>query len=146
MLGKRLFANGRNAWARADAFGFFRRVNPLVSTPGQGCAMVIRAKYRAVLIPLALYCVSGVSVAFFGWHAINGERGLKARAEYERRIAGLKTELDQLKAENAGWQRRTALMRTDAVDKDLLEEEARQLLGKVNKRDLVIFTNSASAP
>ena len=103
--------------------------------------MVIRAKYRAVLIPLALYCVSGVSVAFFGWHAINGERGLKARAEYEKRIATLNGELTDLKLQTAGWQRRTGLMRTDAVDKDLLEEEARQLLGRVNKRDLVIFTN-----
>ena len=35
------------------------------------------------------------------------------------------------------------MMRTDAVDRDLLEEEARRLLGRVNKRDLVIFTNSA---
>jgi cell division protein FtsB len=105
--------------------------------------MVIRRKYRAVLIPLALYCVSGVSVAFFSWHAVNGERGLKARAEYERRIAGLTGELDQLRAEKAAWQRRTALMRTDAVDRDLLEEEARQMLGRVSKRDLVIFTEPA---
>lgn len=105
--------------------------------------MVIRARFRAVLIPLALYCVSGLSVAFFGWHAINGGRGLKARAEYEKKIAGLTAELDQLKSDRAGWEHRIALMRTDAVDRDLLEEEARRLLGRVNKRDLVIFTNSA---
>jgi cell division protein FtsB len=105
--------------------------------------MVIRRKYRAVLIPLALYCVSGASVAFFSWHAINGERGLKARAEYERRIAGLNGELDTLRAEKAGWQKRAVLMRTDAVDRDLLEEEARHLLGRVNKRDLIIFTDTS---
>ena len=108
--------------------------------------MVIRARYKAVLIPLALYCVSGVSVAFFGWHAINGERGLKARAEYERRIAGLRGELEQLKTGKLGWQDRTALLRTDALDKDLLEEEARHMLGRVGKRDLVIFTNSPAGP
>lgn len=108
--------------------------------------MVIRARFRAVLIPLALYCVSGVSVAFFGWHAINGGRGLKARAEYEKKIAELTDELDRLKSGRANWEHRIALMRAEAVDKDLLEEEARHLLGRVNKRDLVIFTNSATGP
>lgn len=105
--------------------------------------MVIRRKYRAVLIPLALYCVSGAAVAYFGWHAINGERGLKARAEYERRIEALNHELEQTTREKAAWQHRTALMRSDAVDRDLLEEQARSLLGRVNKRDLVIFTDRA---
>ena len=105
--------------------------------------MVIRRKYRAVLIPLALYCVSGATVAFFAWHAINGERGLKARAEYEHRIEALTAELEQTNREKADWQRRTALMRTEAVDRDLLDEEARNLLGRVNKRDLVIFMDTA---
>lgn len=108
--------------------------------------MVIRRKYRAVLIPLALYCVSGVAVAFFGWHAINGERGLKARAEYERRIATLSLDLVQASKEKLEWQHRTALMRNEAVDRDLLEEQARAMLGRVNKRDVVIFTENFPKP
>ena len=104
--------------------------------------MVIRRNLRAVLMPLALYCVSGVSVAFFGWHAMNGERGLKARADYERRIEALNAELDGLRADKARWQQRTTLMRAEGVDRDLLEEQARKLLGRVGKRDLVIFTDA----
>ena len=121
-------------------------VNRLVTTMGPVWRMVIRARFRAVLIPLALYCVSGVCVAFFGWHAINGGRGLKARAEYEKKIAELAAALDLLKTDRAGWEHRIALMRAEAVDKDLLEEEARRLLGRVNKRDLVIFTNLTPGP
>ena len=95
--------------------------------------MVIRRNLRAVLMPLALYCVSGVSVAFFGWHAINGERGLKARADYERRIATLANELDGLRADKQHWQQRTALMRGEGIDRDLLEEEARHAWGIVQR-------------
>ena len=104
--------------------------------------MVIRRNLRAVLFPLALYCVSGVSVAFFGWHAINGERGLKARADYEKRIEALTAELNGLRNDKLSWRGRTALMRGDGIDRDLLEEEARKLLGRVGKRDLVIFTDA----
>ena len=104
--------------------------------------MVKRTRIRAILLPLLLYCVSGAAVSFFTWHAVNGDRGLKARAEYERRIALLNSELDGLALEKANWQKRIALMRSDAVDRDLLEEEARHLLARVGKNDLVIYLDT----
>ena len=105
--------------------------------------MVIRTRIRAILFNLTLYCVSGAAVSFFAWHAVNGDRGLKARGEYERRIASLNTELADLRTQKANWRKRIGLMRPDSVDRDLLDEEARHLLARVGPNELVIYLDSA---
>jgi cell division protein FtsB len=101
--------------------------------------MVIRLRYRAILMPLALYVLSGALVGYFVWHAANGERGLKTKAEYKRQTFALSQELQGLQAEHAQWDQRVALMRADSVDKDLLEEEALRQLDRLDKRDLLMF-------
>ncbi len=58
--------------------------------------MVVRRRLRAILYPLLLYCVSGAIGGYFVWHAVNGERGLKTREDYERKIASLQGELVEL--------------------------------------------------
>lgn len=101
--------------------------------------MVVRTRLRRFTYPLILYCVSGGIGGYFIWHAKNGDRGLKVSEEYERSIAMLKTELVATKAQRAQWERRIALMRGDAIDRDLLDEEARVTLDRVHKNDVVIF-------
>jgi len=105
--------------------------------------MVIRRRLRAFLFPLALYCVSGSIGAFFVWHASNGERGLKMNDEYEQKIAVLGEELKQLRAERARWSHKIDLMRGKMIDRDLLDEQARHLLGTAQKNELVIFVSNA---
>ena len=101
--------------------------------------MVIYRRARATLYPLALYCVSGAIGAYFVWHAVNGERGLKTDDEYEHKITALRGELEGLKSKHALWKHRIALLSGRAIDRDLLDEEARALLGRVNRNDLVVF-------
>jgi cell division protein FtsB len=101
--------------------------------------MVIRRRLRAVLIPLALYAVSGSAASYFVWHAYNGSRGLKAKEEYRQQIAELTTRLHAIQDERAGWERRISMMSADSIDRDLLEEEARVTLGRVQKDELVLF-------
>lgn len=107
--------------------------------------MIVRTRLRKFLYPLLLYAFSGSIAAYFVWTAVNGQRGLKTRAEYHEKIAALETELGGLRAERQGWERRISLMRADAVDSDLLDEEARAVLGRVSSHDLVVFLNNPSA-
>jgi len=65
--------------------------------------MVIRRRIRAVIYPLLLYCVSGAIGGYFVWHALNGERGLKTKDEYEQKIAVLKQNLGDLRDERMQW-------------------------------------------
>jgi cell division protein FtsB len=101
--------------------------------------MVVRTRLRAIAIPLVLYTVSGSVAAYFVWHALNGERGLKASLEYTKQIADLEKERAGLRAERAHWQHRIGLIRGDEIDRDLLEEETRRLLGRVNAREVVVL-------
>ncbi|HWG04236.1 MAG TPA: septum formation initiator family protein [Beijerinckiaceae bacterium] len=104
--------------------------------------MIVRTRLRAFVYPLLLYVLSGSIAGYFVWTAVNGQRGLKTRLEYHEKIAALETELGGLRAERHGWERRIALMRADAVDSDLLDEEARAVLGRVSSHDLVVFLNN----
>ncbi len=104
--------------------------------------MVVRTRLRGILLPLLLYCVAGSIGSYFVWHAINGERGLKTSVEYERTIAVLRAQFAGVGAERRQWQHRIELMRGDAIDRDLLEEESRVLLDRVHKNDLVVFLSS----
>ena len=101
--------------------------------------MVVRTRLRRLLFPLALYCLSGSAGGYFLWHAVNGDRGLKVSDEYEKSIVMLRAQLAASKAERLEWQHRIALMKGDAIDRDLLEEQARMTLDRVNKNDLVVF-------
>ncbi|HET6375414.1 MAG TPA: septum formation initiator family protein [Methylocella sp.] len=101
--------------------------------------MVKYRRLRAALYPLLLYCASGAIGGYFVWHAVNGERGLKTSDEYEHKIAALREELEGLKAEHASWNKRIALFSGRVIDRDLLEEEARAVLGRVSRDDLVIL-------
>jgi cell division protein FtsB len=101
--------------------------------------MVIRRRVRAIVFPLVFYAVSGTVSSFFVWHALHGDRGLEAKEQYRRTITKLDAELVDLRAEHKGWRHRVVMMRSASLDRDLLDEEARTVLDRVNKNDLVIF-------
>jgi cell division protein FtsB len=102
--------------------------------------MVVRTRARAILLPIVFYVVLGVASGYLVWGAWNGERGLKTKAEYSAQMQDLTAELKALQTQRESWERRVALMRADAVDRDLLDEEARAVLDRVGKNDLVVFT------
>jgi cell division protein FtsB len=101
--------------------------------------MLIYRRLRAILYPLLLYCISGLIGSYFVWHALNGERGLRTKDEYEHKIAALRSQLDNLKSEHTLWDERIALFSGRMIDRDLLDEEARALLGRVTRNDLVVL-------
>ena len=107
--------------------------------------MVVRTRFRALLVPAALYVVCGLASSYFIWHALNGQRGLKARDDYMQRLAELDTTLAGLKAERARWKLKIDLVRGESVDRDLIEEESRIMLGRTRKSEVVILTPSSTA-
>ena len=102
--------------------------------------MVVRRRARKFLIPLALYSVSALVVGYFVHHAHICSRGIEAKRQLKLQAAATETELEALKSERAEWERRIALLRSDQIDRDLLEERARTFLGRVHRNDLVIIT------
>jgi cell division protein FtsB len=108
--------------------------------------MAVKSRARAILFPIAFYLVLGVASGCLVWGASTGERGLKAKAEDDAEASRLQLELAQLQAERGRWRRRVDSMRSEAVDRDLLDEEARAVLDRVGKDEVVIFTADAMRP
>ncbi len=106
--------------------------------------MVVRKRLRAILFQMLLYVCCGVASGYFIWTALNGDRGLRTKTEYKTQIAALRGELDALKADHAQWDHRISLMRSEAIDADMLQEQARSTLDYVDPRDLVIFFKTAN--
>jgi cell division protein FtsB len=101
--------------------------------------MVIRKGPRRFLAPLAFYALATAAVAYFVHHAHHGARGLETKQELKTQIAELQQEVGELKQERAAWEARVALMRRDEVDRDLLEERARAVLGRAHRNDVIIM-------
>jgi cell division protein FtsB len=101
--------------------------------------MAVKTRARAILIPIVFYLVLGSASAWLVWGASQGERGLAAKAGYDAEYTQLQSQLAQLRVDHDRWRRRVESMRSEAVDRDLLDEEARAMLDRVGKDDVVIF-------
>jgi cell division protein FtsB len=101
--------------------------------------MVTRRRLRAFFGALALYVAAALVIGYFGANAYSGKYGLDARVNLEQQIAALTAELRDAKAERERWERRIALLKSDGLDPDMLDERARSLLGFVDPRDVVLL-------
>jgi cell division protein FtsB len=64
-------------------------------------------------------------VAYFGYYAIWGERGMLALSDTQARLGVQQEQLAQLQGARARLEHRIGLLRPGAVDNDLVEELAR---------------------
>jgi cell division protein FtsB len=101
--------------------------------------MVTRARLRSVLTALALYVVATLIIGYFGVNAYTGNRGLRAQQGLDQQIGQLTGELAALKAERTTWEWRVALLKSDSLDPDMLDERARALLDYVDPHDLTLL-------
>ena len=99
-----------------------------------------RQRKRSNLKRLILPAVAIVYLAYFGFWAFHGHYGIWAKARFESEAASLNAELVDLTSQRTALERRVALLRSDAVDQDLLDEQARQALNLLQPNDLVIDT------
>jgi cell division protein FtsB len=108
--------------------------------------MVTRKRLRTVLSALALYALAALLIGYFGVNAYSGARGLKAKEDIDRQMAALNADLDRLKHEHRQWERRIALLKSDDLDPDMLDERARALLDYSGPNDLTMMIGTQPHP
>jgi cell division protein FtsB len=101
--------------------------------------MVSHRRRRAILTAIVLYAFAALYIGYFGVNAYTGRHGLRAQQDLDQQVASMQQELGELKAEHALWERRVALLRSDAIDPDMLDERARALIGLADPRDLILL-------
>jgi|HubBroStandDraft_6_1064221.scaffolds.fasta_scaffold232504_1 cell division protein FtsB len=107
--------------------------------------MVTRKRLRTIFNTLALYALAALLIGYFGVNAYNGNRGLKAKEDIDRQMTALTADLQRLKLEHAQWERRIALLRSDDLDPDMLDERARALLDYVDPNELTMMIDAEDA-
>jgi cell division protein FtsB len=108
--------------------------------------MVTRKRLRSILTALGLYVLAALLIGYFGVNAFSGNRGLKAKQDLDQQMAALSADLDRLKLEHAQWERRIALLKSDDIDPDMLDERARALLDYADPSDLTMMVEAPPRP
>ena len=88
--------------------------------------------------------VAGV-LAYFGYHAIQGERSILTWLQLSHQIERTQQALATSRAEESRLEKRVALLRRDNLDPDMLDERARIVLNLAGPGELVIFLDRPGA-
>ncbi len=94
-----------------------------------------QSKVRPLLLPFFCLLIMG----YFAYHAVEGDYGLFALGKLQDRVASLEAELGKARAEREQMERHVALMRPESLDRDMVDERAREALNMADAKDLVIF-------
>lgn len=87
---------------------------------------------------LAALTVAFFLAAYFAYAAVQGDYGLFRRAEVEAQNTDLAEQLAGLEAEVARMENLTRRLSDDFLDLDLLDEQARDVLGLLRGDEIVI--------
>jgi len=94
-----------------------------------------RSPFRHVILPIFAIGV----LSYFSHHALTGSFGLASNQEYESRISALEAELAMLESQRAKLEKRTAMLRDGSLERDMIDEQARRLLGITRENEIVIL-------
>ena len=78
---------------------------------------------------------------YFTYHAVYGNRSLMRMVSINSQIETLSSERDNLIREREALEEKVGMMRPGSLNKDLLEERARAVLGYKSENDIVILGN-----
>ena len=99
----------------------------------------IRKQLRAYAAPVACLCAIG----YFAYHTLQGHRSLITYVHLENELAAAQVELAAAAQRRLRLERRVALLRPENIDRDILDEQARKVLGLGHADEVVIFHDKA---
>ncbi len=79
------------------------------------------------------------AIAYIGYHTVQGDRGLAAWLQSSQRIDRLEADLHVARAERRRLEHKVALLRSDGLDRDMLDERARGVLSLARPDELVFL-------
>lgn len=96
---------------------------------------------RKLRFPLVVFGL----MYYFGSSLMSGENGYYAKQRTAAELGDKRAELESLKATREALDKKVALLSPGHLDRDLLDEQARLVLGLADKRELVIIIDKEAA-
>ena len=94
-----------------------------------------RVRYRTIIVLLT--CALGL--LYVGYQSVQGERGLLRWVERSAEVEKTRAEVATLAEERRKLERRVSQLRSESLDLDLLDQEARRLLNLGHPDEEVLF-------
>jgi cell division protein FtsB len=93
-----------------------------------------KRRLREAVAPLIFLSLVG----YFGWNAVQGNRGLVAYAQRQELLSQAEADHAKALAERDTWARRVAGLRSEHIDADALDERARAMLNLADPSDIIV--------
>lgn len=94
----------------------------------------IKRQIKSAALPGLLLTLTGL----FAWQATQGEHGLIMRAQKEGQLRQAEANLAAARAERDNWDRKVAGLTAAHLDKDALDQRARELLNLADPSEIVV--------
>ena len=94
----------------------------------------IRRTARKYAFQTFIVCI----VLYFLYHLVQGGRGIITLRALETNLANAESELSELKDKHAKLENRVGLMKPGAICPDLLEEQAKSVLGYKHPEEKIV--------
>lgn len=78
-----------------------------------------------------------IGILYFSYHTFSGNSGLFAFISLTQEAQATQAELETIRAERLSLEHRVNLMRSESLDLDLLDEQARKRIGYAHKKETV---------
>lgn len=105
--------------------------------------MIIHTRRRRFAVLVVFHAFAWSATAYFVQSAYTGDRGLVAKREARAKTEQIVEEITVLHAERVEWERRVSQLSGREIDRDLLDERVRTMLGTAHRNDVVILLDKA---
>ena len=100
-----------------------------------GSIAELRRRTRGLAGPF----LGAVVVVYFAYHTVQGDRGLIAWMRMKSEVVQAEQALTALKDQEQALEHRVRLLRSDSLDPDMLDEQARRMLNMVRPDEMVVI-------
>jgi len=100
-----------------------------------GAVHEIKRRSRRMIVPI----VGALFVCYFLVHAFHGDRGVLVWMHLQKQVAVAEQTLSETKSVRTEYERRTSLLRSAHLDRDMLDERARIMAGLVRPDEFIII-------
>jgi cell division protein FtsB len=100
--------------------------------------MITRQHRQSRLKRLWMPLVTVAFLGYFGFHAFHGYYGIWAMDRLEIEAKRLSVQLASLQREHADFERRVMLLRSEKLDADMVDVQARSALNRIRADEVVI--------
>ena len=82
--------------------------------------------------------IAATVFAYFAYHAVQGDRGLLAWFKLGQQVEDARLEYERISTKREALAARVRLLQPNSLDRDMLEERVRAVLGYVHRDDVII--------